>query len=63
MLFLEVTLLSKPKPTMSEKDKKEAETDDITQVDQEIVYRHMPSVLYIDKGIEKTEKKEEKNKP
>ena len=56
-------MLSKPKPTMSEKDKKEAETDDITQVDQEIVYRHMPSVLYIDKGIEKTEKKEEKNKP
>ena len=58
MLFsLEVTVLSKPK--MSEKDKREAETDDITMVDQEIVYRHMPRILYVDTGIKKTEKKEE----
>ena len=49
------------KSKMSEKDKREAETDDITMVDQEIVYRHMPAVLYIDTGIEKTEKKKEKS--
>jgi hypothetical protein len=41
------------KPTMSDKDKKEAQTDDITEVDQEIVYRHMPAVLYVDTGIKK----------
>lgn len=42
--FLEVKPLSKPKPNpqMSEKDKKEAETDDITMVDQEKILRRMP---------------------
>lgn len=32
----------KPNPQMSEKDKKEAETDDITMVDQEKILRRMP---------------------
>ena len=44
--FLEVTLLSKPK--MSEKDKREAEQDDITQVDQEKILRHMPKTELVE---------------
>lgn len=32
----------KPKYKMSEQDKREAERDDITQVDQEKILRHMP---------------------
>jgi len=32
----------KAKSKMSEKDRREAEQDDITQVDQEKILRHMP---------------------
>ncbi len=35
-------LLPKSKPKMNEKDRLEAQTDDITLVDQEKILRHMP---------------------
>jgi len=34
--------MSKAKPKMSEQDRREAQTDDITEVDQEKILRHMP---------------------
>ncbi len=46
--FLEVTLLSKLKRKMSEKDKREAEQDDITEVDQEKILRHMPKTELVE---------------
>lgn len=52
--------MSKPKFKMSEKDKREAERDDITEVDQEKVLRHMPRALYEE---EKPEKKKPNSKP
>ena len=54
LFFLEDTLL----PKMSEKDKREAERDDITEVDQEKAFRHMPRVLY--ENQEKSEQKKTK---
>ncbi len=49
-----------PTSNMSEKDRKEAETDDITQVGEEKTFRHMPRKLYVDTGIEQTEENEKK---
>ena len=57
-LFLEVTLL----PKMSERDKREAERDDITEVDQEKVLRHMPRAFFEDQEKQEQKKTKQQSK-
>ena len=49
-------------PKMSERDKREAERDDITEVDQEKVLRHMPRAFFEDQEKQEQKKTKQQSK-